>query len=102
MDDYFYWQGNALFLRVYIQPRASKNEIAGCYDDKLKIRLTAPAIEDKANKALIEFLAKKISVAKSAIQIISGEHSRTKLVKIDGLDQGSNVAAAFLKPSRDG
>jgi uncharacterized protein (TIGR00251 family) len=71
-------------LRVYIQPRASKNEIVGAYDDKLKIRLTAPAIEDKANKALITFLAKEFNVAKAAVKIVSGEHNRTKLLRIEG------------------
>jgi uncharacterized protein len=84
MNDYYYWQGSVLFLRVYIQPRASKNEIVGEFDDKLKIRLTAPAIEDKANKALIEFLAKKMKVTKSVIQIVSGEHSRVKLLRVEG------------------
>jgi uncharacterized protein (TIGR00251 family) len=74
-----------LCFRVYIRPRASKDEIVGQHGDCLKIRLTAPAVEGKANQALIKFLAKKLAVPKSAIQIISGERNRTKLIKIKGL-----------------
>lgn len=88
---YYYWQNDILFLRVYIQPRASKNEIVGLYNEQLKIRLTAPALENKANEALIKFLAKELKIANKSVEIVNGEHSRSKLVKIVGLDHNVDI-----------
>jgi uncharacterized protein len=74
-----------LLLRVRVQPRASKDEIAGEMGGALKIRLQAPAVEDRANEALIEFLAHLLKTPKSAVRILSGERSRTKRVEIRGV-----------------
>lgn len=70
---------------VRVQPRASKDEIAGEMDGALKIRLRAPAVENRANEALIEFLSELLKTAKSAVRIQSGEHARTKRVEIRGV-----------------
>jgi uncharacterized protein len=67
---------------VRVQPRASKEEIAGVHDGALKIRLCAPAVENRANEALIAFLAAILKTPKSAVRILSGEHSRTKRVEV--------------------
>ena len=72
-------------LPVLVQPRADRDEIVGVQDGRFKIRLTAPAIEDRANKALVAFLAKRLKVAKSAIKITSGHKSRRKEVVIGGV-----------------
>jgi len=66
-------------------PRASKDEIAGTIEGALKIRLRAPAIENRANDALVVFLAELLKRPKSAVRIQSGEHSRTKRVEIHGV-----------------
>ena len=76
---------NAVVLRVRVQPRASSDEIAGEMGGALKIRLQAPAVEDRANEALREFLATLLKTPKSAVRILSGERSRTKLVEIAGV-----------------
>ncbi|MGD8369472.1 MAG: DUF167 family protein [Desulfobacterales bacterium] len=73
---------DGLFFSVFVQPRASNNEVAGLYRDALKIRLTAPPVEGKANKLCTEFLAKSLKVPKSSVQIVSGQTGRTKQVKI--------------------
>jgi len=87
----FYWDANNLYIEIYIQTRASKNKIAGLHDGKLKIYITSPAIEGKANAHLLKFLAKYFGVAKSQVTIISGEHSRTKLICISAPNK--NIAA---------
>jgi uncharacterized protein (TIGR00251 family) len=74
-------------LTVRVQPRASKDEIAGALEGALKVRLCAPAVENRANEALIEFLADLLKTAKSAVRIQSGEHSRTKQVEIRGISK---------------
>ena len=77
-------EGSATFL-VRVQPRASKDEIAGVVDGALKVRLQAPALEGRANAALCEYLAQLLKTPKSAVRILSGERSRTKRVEIRGV-----------------
>ena len=72
-------------VKVYLQPRSSKNEIVGPYRDGLKVKVSAPPIEGKANEALIRFLAKELGVSPSSIEIIKGHHSREKTLKISGV-----------------
>jgi uncharacterized protein (TIGR00251 family) len=80
-------QRGAVILLVRVQPRASKNEIAGTHDGALKIRLQAPAVEDRANLALCEFLAGVLKTPKAAVRILSGERSRVKRVEILGVTE---------------
>ena len=70
---------------VRVQPRASREEIAGAVEGALKIRLCAPAVENRANEALIEFLAGILKTPKSAVRIRGGEQSRTKRIEIFGV-----------------
>jgi uncharacterized protein len=70
---------------VRVQPRASKDEIAGVMNGALKIRLQAPAVENRANEALVEFLADLLKTPKSAVRILGGEHSRIKRIEIRGV-----------------
>ena len=72
-------------VSVRVQPRASKDEVAGSMDGALKIRLRAPALENRANEALIEFLADLLKTSKSAVRIQSGAQSRIKRVEIRGV-----------------
>jgi uncharacterized protein len=76
--------GAAIFP-VRVQPRASKDEIAGEMSGALKVRLRAPAVEDRANQALVEFLAQLLKTPKSAVRILSGDRSRTKRIEIRGV-----------------
>jgi uncharacterized protein (TIGR00251 family) len=79
-------QGKAVRFLVYVQPRASRTEIAGDHGDALKIRLAAPPVEGAANAELISFLAKRLGVSKSAVRLLRGQRGRQKLVEVDGLD----------------
>jgi len=75
----------AVIFSVRVRPRASKDEIVGEVDGTLKIRLRAPAVEDRANEALIEYLAQTLNTSKAAVRILSGERSRTKRIEIRGV-----------------
>ncbi len=72
-------------LSVKIQPRASKNELIRMEGGGFKIRLTAPPVDGAANEALVKFLAGKLGVAKSRVEIVSGQTSRDKTIRVDGL-----------------
>ena len=82
-------------LSLRIQPRASKNEVVVQADGSLKIRLTAPPVDGAANEALVAFLAKTIGVPKSQVEIVSGETSREKRIRINGMDE--EAARRLLK-----
>jgi len=75
----------AVILPVRVQPRASKDEIAGEMNGALRVRLQAPAVENRANDALVDFLAQLLKTPKSAVRILSGERSRTKRIEIRGV-----------------
>ena len=77
-------EGTVTFL-VRVQPRASKDEIAGEMGGALKVRLQAPAVEDRVNEALVEFLAQLLKTPRTAVRILSGERSRTKRIEIRGV-----------------
>ena len=83
-------------LEVYIQPRASKTGLAGMHDGVIKIRIAAPAVENAANLALIDFIAQHLGIAKRCVRIVSGGASRRKLLEIDGVI--AEVIAATLGP----
>ena len=83
MAQYYDWDGNALTLNCYLQPKASKNEFSGLHEDYLKIRVTAPPIEGKANKALVKFIAKSFGVSARQVSLVSGTTSRYKRLRVD-------------------
>ncbi len=70
---------------VRLTPRAGKNEIVGVQAGALRVRLTAPPVEGAANAALIEFIAERLKVRKSAVSIVSGERSRNKIIRVSGM-----------------
>ncbi len=86
-------------IPIRIQPRASKNEVALMEDGKLKIRLTAPPVDGAANEALIGFLAERLSIAKSRVEIISGRTGREKIVRISGM--GREVRDMLLNVKKE-
>jgi uncharacterized protein (TIGR00251 family) len=79
---------NSLILSVYVQPRASKNQICGIKGEELKIRLTSPPVDGAANKLCREFVAELFDVSNSSVEIISGKTSRHKRLRILGNHPG--------------
>jgi hypothetical protein len=72
-------------FQVKVHPRARKNGITGVVGDALKLALTAPPVEGRANEACIAFLAKLLNVPRSSVTIAAGESSRQKLIRIAGV-----------------
>jgi uncharacterized protein (TIGR00251 family) len=77
----------SLLLRLHVQPRAAANGLAGLQGDMLKLRLTTPPVDGKANKAVVAYLAKLFHLPKSAFVIKSGQQSRSKTVVIKAADE---------------
>ena len=73
-------------LRVRVIPNAKKTEFAGYRENELVLRLNAPAVEGKANKAAVEFVSRYLGVARSAVLLVGGERSRHKIFQIVGLE----------------
>jgi uncharacterized protein (TIGR00251 family) len=74
-------------LKVRLQPRASRDGIDGLHGDALKVKVTAPPLEGRANKAVKKLLAEQLGLPPSQIEIIAGERSREKLLRISGISR---------------
>jgi len=75
----------ALVVAVRVQPRAGRDEVVGEMDGALKVQLRAPAVENRANDALCEYLAALLKTPKSAVRILSGDRRRIKRIEIRGV-----------------
>ena len=74
----------ALSICVHAQPGAKRTEVVGLHGDALKIRVAAPALEDRANTALVEFIAERLGVPKRDVSLASGARSREKRFVVRG------------------
>ncbi len=77
--------GGSVTFAVRVHPRAKKNAITGELGDVLKLSLTAPPIEGRANEACVEFFAKLLKVPRSSVTIASGQTSCNKVIRVTGL-----------------
>jgi uncharacterized protein (TIGR00251 family) len=84
---------DGIIFNVYVQPRASRNELCGICCGELKLRLTSPPVEGSANKMCIQYLADLLGIAKSRIDIVRGEKSRHKTVKAFNVKKEDFIAA---------
>jgi uncharacterized protein (TIGR00251 family) len=80
--DCYHWEEEDLLIAVRIQPGASDDKIVGVVNDALKIRITAPPEDGKANSHLVKYLAKTFGVAKSRVELITGANNRHKRLRI--------------------
>jgi uncharacterized protein (TIGR00251 family) len=83
---------------VRVAPRASRDGIEGEYQGALKVRLTAPPVDDRANKALCRVLAERLNVPLSAVRIVAGEKNRTKRVAVAGVTRAQIAALSAQQP----
>ena len=86
-------------LKVRVIPNAKKSEFSGYRDEELLLRLNAPPVEGKANKAAVEFVSRFFAVPRTAVILVSGEKSRHKIFEILGLDVG-DIERKLAIPSR--
>jgi len=89
--DWIEERGGCVRLRIRVQPRASRTELAGEYGGALRVRVAAPPVDGEANDELTRWLAKTLGVARSRVRIVAGEAGRTKTIEI-----GDASAAAVL------
>ncbi|MEA3468622.1 MAG: DUF167 domain-containing protein [Thermodesulfobacteriota bacterium] len=85
MDFLSSYKDGRILLKVYVQPRASKNRFIGLYNDAIKLAITAPPVDGKANAAVIRFLASVLNLQKKDLEIKHGLQSRKKSVLITGV-----------------
>lgn len=81
--DWYRWEGTTLFIKVRVQPRASRDELGEVLDGCLKVRITAPPVDGKANAHLVRFLADVFKAPKSRVVLLDGETSREKRLRIE-------------------
>ena len=93
-DVEFQERDSRVFFSVRVAPRASRNAIEGEHNGALKVRLTAPPVDDRANDALRRLLAERLNVPVSAVRIVAGGKSRTKRVAIAGVSRAQVAALA--------
>jgi uncharacterized protein (TIGR00251 family) len=79
---FYEWKEDKLILDCHLQPKSKADEFCGLHGDALKIRITAPPVDGKANLYLIKFLAKAFGVRQQDVEILSGESSRRKRIAI--------------------
>jgi uncharacterized protein len=80
-------------IRIRVQPRASRTEVAGPYGDAIRIRLAAPPVDGAANEALERFLAASLGVPRTAVVLVSGQAGRSKVVEIRGVTPAEAATA---------
>lgn len=85
MDDWILSSSKDTILKVLISPQSRKNEIIGIYQNQLKIKIIAPPVDGKANECLLEYLSQILSIRISALEIIKGQTSKSKQIKIAGM-----------------
>jgi len=90
---------DGVLLSVKLQPRASKNEIGGPLGDELKIKVTAPPVDAAANEALIELLAEKLDCPRRRVELIRGQTSRHKVVKLNGFTPEEALKNLLQQPT---
>jgi uncharacterized protein (TIGR00251 family) len=93
--------GNRVTLALRVQPRASRDEVAGLHGDRLKLRITAPPVEGAANEHLCRFLARLFGVPPSRVRLLQGATGRDKLVALEGVG-GLPEAIVRLLPGATG
>ena len=78
--------GRTLTFAVRVAPRASRSEISGEHDGALRVRIAAPPVEGAANRELTKVIARALKVPQSAVEIIAGTNSKSKTVRVQGVD----------------
>jgi uncharacterized protein len=85
-------------ITIRLQPRAARDEVVGERDGRIVIRVTAPAVDGRANAALVALIADRAGVAKAAVRLLRGETSRDKVVGVEGPSAAAVRAALGLTP----
>ena len=96
--------GGGVEVLVFCQPKAARSALVGTHGGALKVKVKAPPVEGKANRALLDLLAGVLAVPRGRLTLVSGEQSRNKRIRVDGVDAESALAAILgaLDPLAEG
>ena|SRR5688572_29052925 len=94
LPSYVSAKGEGAVLEVFVQPRSARTEVVGLHGGALKIKITAPPVEGRANAAIESFLAEILDVPRSEVVVVSGAHGRRKRVRVTSLDP-STIASVL-------
>ncbi len=83
-------------IKIKVEPRSAQPGFAGAYGDSLKVKLSSPPVEGRANKELIEILSREFRISKSNIEILSGQNSKIKTVKLIGTEHAEKTLKKLL------
>lgn len=87
---------NGIFLMIRLTPNSSKDEFIGYCDEYIKIKVSAPPNENKANKKLLSFLSETFKLSKSSVELVSGDKSRLKKILLKNIDEENVKQKIFL------
>ena len=90
---------DGLLLAIKVQPRASANDIGEPLGDELRVKVTAPPVDSAANEAVLRLLAERLDCARNQVQLVRGQTSRHKVVKVVGISAASAVARLSSGPT---
>ncbi len=93
---YYRKSSDGIIFKVYVQPRSSKNMIAGLLGDALKIKITAPPADGSANSMCIKYIAKILSISASRLEIVSGHTAKTKYILLKNGEKDSDPSPEAL------
>jgi len=85
LPPYLRAQSDGVWLSIKLQPRASANEIGEALGNELRVKVTAPPVDSAANEALVRFLAETLDCARNKVELVRGQTSRHKIVKLHGM-----------------
>ncbi|MGE5161586.1 MAG: DUF167 domain-containing protein [Betaproteobacteria bacterium] len=88
-------RGDGIVITLHVQPGARRTAVVGPHGERLKIAVSSPPADGRANAALLEFLAERLAIPKSCLRLLSGASSREKRVAIEGTLAASTVVAAL-------
>src|SRR6185295_9448396 len=85
LPPYLRAQSDGVWLSIKLQPRASANEIGEALGNELRVKVTAPPVDSAANEALVRFLAEKLDCPRNRVELVHGQTSRHKVIKLHGM-----------------
>jgi uncharacterized protein len=85
LPPYLRSQPDGVWLAIKLQPRASANEIGEALGNELRVKVTAPPVDSAANEALVRFLAERLGCARNKVELVRGQTSRHKIVRLHGM-----------------
>lgn len=88
-------------MKVHVQPRAGRDDVEGFRDGVLRVRVTAPPAEGKANTAVVKLLSDALGVSRSRIAIVRGHRARQKVIEVEGLSDEDLRARVAAAPAHD-